>query len=417
MNTSRLAYRRTCAAVIGTNILNEPLMTIYASLAFLLYKDLGASDITVMALTMLKPVVAIFALYWCQRAFNRKDRLRENVIVAGIVGRLPFLLFPWIDDARIIVVCAAFFLMSYRAGTPAWIEILKLNLSDQRGRIYAWGSAIGFAEGAALAIAFGSMLDADVSCWRWLFPLSGVLGILAVALQWRVPVDLQKIQPAQPDSDQAIGEGGGSFKEGLMAPWKHTLQLMHQRPDFRHFQWGMMLCGGGLMIIQPALPIFFVDVLNITYKDLMIALHVCKGLGFALTSPFWGRKIHEMDIFNFTAIVSLGVGVFPLLLLCAKWNVLLLYLAYFFYGIGQAGCRLCWGLSGTIFSGEEDSSAYTGVNVLTVGLRGMIIPPIGIFLCRLMGPLLPLFAGLCLCWCAAFLMQGRSSLAHKSQLA
>lgn len=381
-------FYKTRRALLGTHILNEPLFTVYNFIPFLLYRDLQATAILVTALTMLKPLVSVISLYWSQFAFNRRSKLLDNVIIANVAGRIPFLFFPWIHDPKIIVLCAAFYMLTYRASIPAWMEVLKLNLKEQRGRLFSLGSALGYGEGVLLAVAIGKVLDMDVSAWRWIFPASAIVGLLGVLMQRGLPLPAAK-EEAETDV---------SLWERFAGPWKCTWKLMTERPDFRRFQWGIMLCASGLMIIQPALPIFFVDYLHITYTELAIALSVCKGLGYCVTSSAWGKRFHDVSIFNFTAAACFTVGLFPLLLIFAQWNIAFLYLAYFLYGIGQAGCHLNWNMSGTVFAANEDSSTFTSVNVVTVGIRGALIPPLGHFLCGAMNPLLPLVLSVGLCW-------------------
>ena len=395
--TQDLAFRRTRLAVLGSQVLNEPLMTVYTFVPFLLYRDLQATQWMVTVLMMLKPFVSIFSLYWSQMAYGKPKLLLGNVLGASIIGRIPFLFFPWIDDPWTIIGCAAFFMLTYRASIPAWMEILKLNLGDQRGRIFSLGSAVGYGEGILLAIGIGAFLDQDVGSWRWIFPLSSVIGILGLWFQARVPVCLEKasvtMQKPVPDS--------------LITPWTEAFRLMRERPDFRRFQWGIMVCASGLMIIQPALPIYFVDYLGITYTELAIALSVCKGLGYCSTSAWWGRSFHKASIFNFSAAACFSVGIFPFLLFFAQYSVAFLYLAYFAYGIGQAGCHLNWNMSGTAFAKGECSSVFTGVNVLTVGIRGLIVPPLGGLLCAMVGPFYPIAASLLLCFGSAMYMRER----------
>ena len=54
------------------------------------------------------------------------------------------------------------------------------------------------------------------------------------------------------------------------------------------------------------------------------------------------------------------------------------------------GKPLIWNLPGTIFSQDQNSTAFTTVNVLMIGLRGAIGPLLGSILCNLLGPM-PVF--------------------------
>ena len=134
------------------------------------------------------------------------------------------------------------------------------------------------------------------------------------------------------------------------------------------------------MIFQPVLPKFFVDVLDLSYLEVATALTVCKGLGFALTSPLWVKAYRKMDIFQFSRLVIFLIAIFPICLCISQFQLIWLYVAYFAYGIMQVGSEMSWNLSGPVFAREEDSSKYSVVNVLAGGIRGCIFPLLGTLL-------------------------------------
>lgn len=392
MGSESVRMQRTRLAVIGTSILNEPLWTLYTLFAFILHKDLHSTALQIAVLTMLRPLISIFSLYWSSSILKKPHKLLNNVLWTGVLSRIPFLFFPLIGNPWIMIACIVFYTMLYRGGMPGWIEILKQNLpGKRRGMIFSLGSAMGYVEGVILAIGVGFLLDNFEGSWRWMFPLSAFLGIIGVFLQSRIPMEIKA----------SIGTEEGTmpatFKEYLFKPWQQAWELLRARPDFGCYQWGIMLCGIGIMVIQPALPLFFVDVLGLSYTDLAIALSICKGLGFAATSPIWGRWLAKMSIFNISGFVFLFMALFPFFLLLAPLNVIWVYIAYIAYGIAQAGSHLTWHLSGTLFAREENSSLYSSVNVMMVGIRGSVVPPIGSFLCVLLGPLAVLGTGLFFC--------------------
>lgn len=64
---------------------------------------------------------------------------------------------------------------------------------------------------------------------------------------------------------------------------------------------------------------------------------------------------------------------------------------------GQGGSHLIWNMSGPHFAGKEESSRYTGVGVVMVGLRGAVGPPLGSAISTLWGALPVLSIGAILC--------------------
>lgn len=404
VHSAALRFSRTRLAVLWTSVLNEPLWTLYSLFAFILHKDLQATALQIGLLTMLKPMVSLFSMYWSTHIAKRPQKLLANVVWAGILSRVSFFFFPFIESPWILIGSVVFYMMLSRGGMPAWVEILKLNLPDkQRGTIYSYGSAFGYIEGVVLAVGIGYMLDHYHEAWRILFPISAIIGIVGVFLQSRIP--LQELPKY--NSKEKL-----SVKAHITKPWKEAFSLLKENRGFRGFQWGIMLCGFGIMVIQPALPLFFMDYLHLSYTDLAIALSIWKGIGFAVTSPFWGKWFGLVNIYKFSSIIFLFMGFFPMLLLVAPVNVIWLYVAYLAYGIAQAGCHLSWNLSGPLFARDQDSSLFSSVNILMVGLRGSFVPPIGSLLCVAFGPIVVLAIGALFCFYSGLKMREFSKKNH-----
>lgn len=369
-------------ALVWSNILSEPLFTLYMLLSFILYKDLGASAFQIAMLTMLKPVVTALSFYWSSGLKGRGERLKSNVVWAGIWMRAPFLLCPWIDSSWFLVAAAANYMFFYRAASPAWLEMLRRNLQGkERGKAFAWSSALGYCEGIILSLGMGVLLDGNPGLWKVFFFGASVIGLFSVVVQSKVSIAPDSISIRQEPETEQI-----HWKERLIRPWRESYLLLKERPDFAKFQWGFMLYGFGIMLVQPALCLFMVDTLGISYLEMASAISIAKGLGFVLSSPLWSRWMEKEHISQVASAVFVLVGLFPLVLSLSTMNLAWFYIAYFLYGIGQGGSHLVWNLSGPIFAGKEESSRYTGVSVMLGGIRGGIAPPLGSWLAVAWGP-------------------------------
>lgn len=62
------------------------------------------------------------------------------------------------------------------------------------------------------------------------------------------------------------------------------------------------------MVMQPALPAFFLGELNLSYTTLAIALAACKGIGFIFTSRLWAGLLDKLNIFRFSLHVTLSLS-------------------------------------------------------------------------------------------------------------
>jgi hypothetical protein len=138
-----------------------------------------------------------------------------------------------------------------------------------------------------------------------------------------------------------------------------------------------MFGGAGLIIMQPVLPIFFKETLQLSYTQLSFATSLCKGIAFACTAPFWTHWLNRISINLFNCYVNLFSVLFVGFILAASFDTAWIYVAYLIYGTMQAGSELSWNMSGPIFAKEKDSTLYTGVNVAMVGVRGCFAPFVG----------------------------------------
>lgn len=388
----------TRSAFLWSRILRTPIWAIYGMLPFILYRDLHATPFQIAVMVALKPTVSLISMYWSALINKRRDRLVPNIIWANILGLAPFFFFPFINNPWFFIGTFALFMMLYRGVNPAWMEVLKLNLPDgSRERIFAYGSTLGYVGDGVLWILYGWLLDSYFQSWRWIFPATAIIALISIYFQLRIPIRTDNNENRQPASTP-------SLTRQTFLPWKNAWKLICSRSDFRWFQMGFMLGGAGLMVMHPVLPEFFMGVLNLSYKELGNAIFLCKGIGFVLTSQIWARWMQKIDIYRFSGIVTLVAFLFPVCLLASINNIVWLFLAYIIYGIMQAGSELSWNLSGPIFAKDEDSSIFSSVNVVTVGLRGCIAPFLGAYLGYLISPSFALVAGGILCLLATATM-------------
>lgn len=363
----------TRSAFVWTKLLNIPFWVLLGLLPIILYKDLNISPWMIAAMIVIKPASALFASYWSNWIHDRQDRLVSNLIWGNILRYAPFLFLPWIDSAWLIIVFFGSYMMLSRGVIPAWMEIFKLNFeSNTRSKVFSYGSALDYLITAILPLGMGLILDDYSLSWRILFPLSAVLGLASTFFLLKLP---RKLPPKPIETSET--EEVFSLKDELLKPWKLALNLLKTRPDFAQFQWGFVLGGAGLMVMQPVIPVFFVDILNLSYTKMLLAMAVCKAIGYAIASPTWINLFHRWNIYTVSGIVSILSVFFGILIVASQFHPFIVYFAYILYGIMQAGSELTWQMSGPIFSNDKESSPYSMTNVLLVGVRGCLAPPLG----------------------------------------
>ncbi|MBX9704544.1 MAG: MFS transporter [Silvanigrellaceae bacterium] len=227
-------FERTRRAYTWTRLLNTPFWALYTLLPFILWKDLQATPFQIACIISLKPIVSMFSLYWSSRIKRRRDRLIPNIIWAGILGHVPFLFVPFTNQPWFFVIASAIYMLFYRGVNPAWMEMLKVNLpEDKHKTVFAYASAVYHAGGAVLAIAIGWLLDDYAQAWRWLFPFTVLIAFGAIIFQVLLPT------PEIKEEDIPLEPSSFSWKEQLQKPWKEAWELMRARPDFARFQVGL----------------------------------------------------------------------------------------------------------------------------------------------------------------------------------
>ncbi len=359
-------FKETRSSFLWTRLLNAPFWGIFTMLTLVLYKDMHATPLQITVLVAMKPLAGLLSPYWSLAVHGRSDRLVSNLVWGNIIKFIPFLVFPFLNNVWLMIAAFGVYMALSRGVTPAWMEIIKRNVEGkERERITQLGSAIDFLVGGVMPVAFSFFLDHYEFDWRWIFFWTSVLGIFSTLFLLRLPVGGKHTITTD--------EVQHTLAKPLQIAWK----LLKARPDFARFQLGYMFGGSALIMIHSALPYFFVDVLHLNYVEMTTAANLCKGIGFALSSPLWLKLFDRWHITRVASFVILLAGLFPLVLFAATWHVALVYLAFLLYGTMQGGSELTWHMSGPVFAQHKDSSTYSSLNVLTVGLRGCFAPALG----------------------------------------
>jgi MFS family permease len=393
-----LDWRKTRFALLWMNLASEPLISLYTLIPFLLRKDLHASMFQISLFATLRPVLSVFSFYWSAYLKEGKGRLIANLVSASALAYLPFLFFPWAGNFWFLLFASAMYQLFSRAAIPSLIEVLKRNMPKKpREHAFSLYFILSFVESGVLGLMFGRLLDANLFDWKMLFFLAALVGLSSMAFFSRLQVPVMEEKEKKPSS--------------LAHPWHESFRLIRERAEFAHFQGAFMIGGSALMLMAPALSSYYVDTLNLTYSNMTTARFIFMAIGVAGTSLLWKKGLGRLSVLKLTVWVLLGFGLFPIALLMAKIDLWFLYLAFLFYGIAQAGSHLIWNLSGTFFAGEQDSSPYTRVNILMLGLRGAVMPLIGGLLCDLFGAVPILMIGTTLCFYGAFYLSRRAHFA------
>lgn len=373
---------------------HEPFVVLYALLPFILRKDLNASLLQISILSALRPILPVFSFYWSANLTNRQHLLRANLIGAWVLARIPFLFIPWIENIWYLIFSCAVYEFFNKSGIPALIEILKINIpSGTREKAYTMTFVLSFLESIFLGLIIAKLLDSHSAAWQILCGFTALLGLSSIFLQLKIPI---------PYTENPVPIQRKTFKEALLTPWKEAFALLTKDTDFARFQYGFMIGGFSLMFIAPSLSVFWVDSLQLSHSDVVIGRSILMGAGIVLSSYWWKNRLVREKVSELTQLILGGFALYLFLLSLSIFYIGWFYLAFILYGIAQAGSHLLWNLSGALFSEERDSSPFSRLNILLLGIRGAIAPALGGILCSFLGPAWVIVLGALLCLSGIF---------------
>lgn len=383
---------KTKKALLWMNLSHEPLVVLYVLLPFILRKNLNASILQISILSALRPILPLFSFYWSANITNRQNLLRSNLIGAWVLARLPFLCVPWFTNVWYLIFCCACYELFNKSGIPALVEILKINIpKENRDSTYMLYFVLSFIESILLGIIIASVLSWDPSIWPILVGMSALIGLTSIFFQILIPIPVKVESLSSTNTKTTI-------QEKILSPWKESFALLSNHPEFAKFQYGFMIGGFSLMLVSPSLCVFYANSLQVSHSSVVTGRSILMGFGIVLSSWFWRKILTKERVPQLTQWILLGFASYLLFMILAVFRLEWFYVSFFFYGVAQAGSHILWNLSGILFSEKGDSSPFSRLNILMLGLRGMIAPALGGILCNLFGPepILVLGAFMCL---------------------
>lgn len=355
-------------------LLCSPLEALFTLLIFILSKDAGATPLQLAVLAASKPLVSLIAFYANLNIVDKEYRIKPYLALMTMIGCFPCFFFPFFHNPWYYVMAFALYTTTSRASFPAWVEILKSNVGvNKMSRLVSKGTSINYATVLFLPIAFSFWMDQDAHAWKSIFCALAVLQMMNIIL-----ILFLKIAPR--NSQNTILQ---IPRFSLMAFKKDIFCILKENPPFTKYLLMFFLGGAGIVAMQSILPIYFKENLHLSYKQLTLAFSFCKGISFLATSPIWANYVNHISLYRLNFFMNGLTCLFIICVLASGYYTEWLFMGYIMYGMMQAGCELSWNMSGPVFSREKESTLYSSLNLVLVGVRGCICPFMGqsIFLC------------------------------------
>jgi MFS family permease len=366
----------------------------YILFPFVLAKSLGAPGwLVTLSLTM-ETTGMLLALYWGQLMVSGGRRLW--LFRGGLGGRVILLLTLAVQTAGQFAVLIGVVYVFAALVYPAQNGILQDNIrAERRGQVFGWGALVQNLTMAVTSLLVGRLLDGDPGSFRIIYPVLGCLGFVYPLLLSRLPrphgdlshdpVDIFTVPrlPLGPVRWRRLGTA-------LITPFREAAATFRADRAYLWFESNFMIYGVAYMMLVPVVPLFFINELDLNYKQISAARVLIASLGVAMLSPLAGKLMDRLNPVRLSSISYAVVSLYPVSL--ALGAVLLpdspalgAYLAFAMYSVGMAGINVTWNMGSIAFAPPGQGGYYQGIHVAMVGIRGLIGPAIGFTVLRLMG--------------------------------
>ena len=323
-------------------------------------KALGASAFQITLLVMGLPFAWLLSSVFTN-AMQTQKSYRPFLIGAGIVRMAAMSGMFWVHSPWQYLALMVAYLVPLGVINPAQNFVLARNYPDEhRG---AWfGIATSVTNGMSLitAILGGVLLDVNQQWFRPIFFAVGTLGAVASFILASIPVPRRETL------------------ERWENPVKKIFHIFKKDKKFWIFERNFFIYGCGFLILSPVIPLFMVDALGMTYKEISFARGVLGVLGVIVFSPFTGRFMDKHNPFVYAGKIFALLALFPVMLFVGGFaGKSAVYGAYILYSLAMAGITIVWNI-GSIFFAQKDSEAtYQSIHITMTGVRGLIAPLFG----------------------------------------
>jgi MFS family permease len=366
----------------------------YVLLPFVLGKSLAAPGWLVTLAVTLETTGMLLALYWGQLMIS--GGRRRWLFWGGLAGRVIMISTILVSTAGQFALLVGLVYMFAALVYPAQNGILQSNIrSHRRGQVFGWGALVQNLTMAVTSILVGGLLDGYPGSFRLIYPVLGCLGFFYPLILSRLPRPADDLSHDPPGifTVPRLPLGPVRWQRlagALITPFREAAATFRADREFLWFEANFMIYGIAFMMLVPVVPLFFINELNLSYKEISSARILIASLGVALLSPLVGRLMDKLNPVRLSSISFVVISLYPMTLALGAWLLpaqpaLGAYLAFGIYSVGMAGINMTWNMGSIAFAPPGMGGYYQGIHVAMVGIRGLIGPAIGFTVLHLLG--------------------------------
>lgn len=357
----------------------------------ILKKSLQGTDFQIMILSLTVSSAFLFSIYGSE-IVNRSSNRTKTILTIGILAKLFLIILPFFKNAYFYILCITISAYLDSLLLSIWNIVFKHNYREERrSKLYSYAGTVQTIFILIVSAISGYILDFNNNFYMLLFPASGIFGII---VYWK----LSKMIKLSDDEFKGKILNEKTYlnikllKDIAVLPIRNTFKIFKENKPFLKFESYFFLYGMAFMVLIPVIPIFLVDLMKLDYTPISLA----KGLTFhsalIIFTPVMGRFHGSGNPSKFCGITFLMLSAFPLILVTAQYltlpiefnsKLIILYFAYFIFGLSMSGVSIAWTLSSIYYAPKNEVSNYQAVHITLTGVRGLFAPAIGYLVMKL----------------------------------
>jgi hypothetical protein len=319
----------------------------------------------------------LFSFFFAARAMGRGKVL--------MLARLMFVIAACLLTVTLSPVSAtglALFTVITVVAMAAWSGILtvrsvvwRANYARRwRGQVTARISQLAALLTASFSALIGVAINANGTAWRLMFPFAALSALAGGLVYRRSRVRRQRSLVQAEQLRQGAPDGRVRFRS--------MAGILRANRDFRNYMLGMMVFGSGNLMVIAMLVVLMNDRLALDRLTQVLIASSVPILVLCLTVRSWARVLDRRHIVSYRAIHSwtfvAANASFAIAFIADAPG--LLWLGAILLGLAYGGGHLGWNLGHNDFASDSDSSLYMATHVWLTGLRGLVMPVLGVLL-------------------------------------
>lgn len=251
--------------------------------------------------------------------------------------------------------------------------VWRANFPRQvRARVTGQMATLSSVVIALTSTLIGYLLDVAEDYFRWVWLITVLAGAASAVIYSKAKVRGHRAMLKREREKQ--------LSVGLTERLAQFREVLKGDRDFRDYMIGMFIFGSGNMMMMAPLIVIMNEVFYLSRFSQVLITSTVPLATLAMSIPLWARLFDGSHIIDFRARQSWS---FVTAILFFSMAVLfkqeyLLWLGGAAIGVAYAGGNLGWNLGHNDFTDDSRATIYMGIHVTLTGVRGLIMPPLGV---------------------------------------